>query len=775
MNVIREPQPGEKLNSTWGRDVVRALKELRIVGGPGQRVTRGPNGTTIASIGGRSGTSALNENHPFKLSVRKVVSGSGSSMTATYYGVVMCNDGAVQMDDYAAFCDNTAATGMENGWKDIAFDFSGRSGAQVTYDLANAAIGMEEAGEAADVFVFVFHKDNDGTDEIHYRVQFDNEWDSSIDEGDRIGLYYVGTYNCASDDPYIFTVQNQVMKSALVVGEDSQSADKAPVPFELKIEDDLGPSGEVTGHTVVCNMPAVSIDGEYCELDNAEYGATGSGWYIPVIETTGETAPVNAYIDRVAKPPRLFLTDAATGPTGYCDMLEVGIVRSINGEWASVDEQYLLGIQHLEPAVKPFTVRCINTGTAAAPDWKYIIYIPDDAVQHGGYSIGSTYVVNECVPYGNNWFYVGEEADGDSKIRLNCRLYYYQNTDGSDKTIFFVRFNVKNKKSAPNAPSVTGKTTISKNVYLNLAEETDDGKILQYVSNAVNFNMSEFYDYSTSGGSSGGTQVNISYSQFAATGNIVTYYITGSTGVNLIYHDDIDASAVTISGDAEVSIDDYLIGNTTGPDGYGVNINSKNFEDECLVEKAPTGEESNPWVGAGTRAARDDHHHLISHLVNENDIALSEATGDGEDSGHYIVSQWLKDCGIIFDNSGVGPSGESDIPDDDQLVTFGDITEGVTGTMGATGVNTDNISSDVPSSEDNLLTEADLEDKNIWQGEWVRDNDTGGVGCEIMINCGILTIFDLAYHVYRKLTIDRYGMIRKVSKAKFAVFDNLTG
>ena len=66
----KEPVPGQKLDATWGRDVVRALKRLTPSGGPGMRVTCGPNGTTFAAVGRAAQSAATGqakaEPHPFK-------------------------------------------------------------------------------------------------------------------------------------------------------------------------------------------------------------------------------------------------------------------------------------------------------------------------------------------------------------------------------------------------------------------------------------------------------------------------------------------------------------------------------------------------------------------------------------------------------------------------------------------------------------------------------------------------------------------------------------
>ena len=64
MKLPATPQPGSPLSSAWGRDVVDCLRSLLPRGGPGVRVSRSPNGTTIdaavttTQVVGRSGQAA---------------------------------------------------------------------------------------------------------------------------------------------------------------------------------------------------------------------------------------------------------------------------------------------------------------------------------------------------------------------------------------------------------------------------------------------------------------------------------------------------------------------------------------------------------------------------------------------------------------------------------------------------------------------------------------------------------------------------------------------
>ena len=58
IDLPREPNPGEDLDSSWGVRVVRAIRALFPIGGPGIHVDTGPTGTTISAAGSASAASA---------------------------------------------------------------------------------------------------------------------------------------------------------------------------------------------------------------------------------------------------------------------------------------------------------------------------------------------------------------------------------------------------------------------------------------------------------------------------------------------------------------------------------------------------------------------------------------------------------------------------------------------------------------------------------------------------------------------------------------------
>ena len=57
---IPEPDPGDSVSASWGRAIVRALRSMRLVAGPGARVSATPSGTTV-SLAPERGAGASHE------------------------------------------------------------------------------------------------------------------------------------------------------------------------------------------------------------------------------------------------------------------------------------------------------------------------------------------------------------------------------------------------------------------------------------------------------------------------------------------------------------------------------------------------------------------------------------------------------------------------------------------------------------------------------------------------------------------------------------------
>jgi hypothetical protein len=60
-DLVDIPQPGQPALASWGADVARAIRSMRLSGGPGIRVTVSSSGTTISAIRQPRGSAASSD------------------------------------------------------------------------------------------------------------------------------------------------------------------------------------------------------------------------------------------------------------------------------------------------------------------------------------------------------------------------------------------------------------------------------------------------------------------------------------------------------------------------------------------------------------------------------------------------------------------------------------------------------------------------------------------------------------------------------------------
>ena len=94
---LREPQRGDRITADWARELVKAVRAMRLFAGPGIRLTETPDGTTVSLAGagangprpkdGRDGEDG-GEPGPSGDEARKLLGGSGyeASQDAWEYG-----------------------------------------------------------------------------------------------------------------------------------------------------------------------------------------------------------------------------------------------------------------------------------------------------------------------------------------------------------------------------------------------------------------------------------------------------------------------------------------------------------------------------------------------------------------------------------------------------------------------------------------------------------------------------------------------------------------
>lgn len=697
--ALRFPSPGQRLSADFGRQLAHNINALRITGGPGVRVTQGPNGVTISATARTTAVSGASDaaSFPFKLAVFPDAT-DGKSRLAVMYA-----DASVQLiqDDggapvFATAENNAVTTAAEHGWKYVAstfaFDVTGK--ATTATDLgALDDYSWDKDNPSFDVDVIVYNAGGDANGGKRYSavVMVDGSLPTTLQMDDIIARVYIGTVERVTDEDaktVTYSVRNQVVRDALALRSEEKS--------------------------------------------EADY---------------------------------------------------------------------------------PFRLACINAGTETSPDWKAIVYLPVNAVQS---STATATITNNltAIEGRSGWYYVGGAAETDgSVVYLVCTsTTVVDSTSGawSDEYLTFAVSRDKAQALADPTFSRTGETytyrfrVVVGEVNDATGEATNilrsaysaDGWYLAQIDNDVTATSRDLaaLESKVAGISSGnGSLISVvdnrtDYSQSGILGVTQNSQIkndaTSASGssyrssINITVNDGLGAGKVVLDDAADENkprLNDYLKGGTTASGtayGYGTNVTTENFADKCL----PANDNNDPVTGTETSAARSDHKHYIDDILKqgaegEEDVSVFSSL---DAYTNYLIS-----IGALPDPSDTSTSAETQVPSADQFVTYGDITSGYPATQGATGIGADASAvpfQDAVSQADNLgenvLSEAYLQQKGIEQGEWTRASDTTGKGFKYTICCGVHYIPEKygVFLVYREVSVDKYGMIYHVSKAKFGLY-----
>ena len=90
---LREPAKGDRITADWARELVKAVRAMRLQQGPGIRLTRTPEGTTISAVpsaatagGSAPGAGGGSSGGPDSDAVAKVLGGPDSDAVAKVLG-----------------------------------------------------------------------------------------------------------------------------------------------------------------------------------------------------------------------------------------------------------------------------------------------------------------------------------------------------------------------------------------------------------------------------------------------------------------------------------------------------------------------------------------------------------------------------------------------------------------------------------------------------------------------------------------------------------------
>ncbi len=430
----------------------------------------------------------------------------------------------------------------------------------------------------------------------------------------------------------------------------------------------------------------------------------------------------------------------------------------------------------------PFKAEYFNAGTADEPDWRLTVFVPDDAVDTSFSVLYSQ--VTECAARAG-WAEVEASAlhtDENGLATLTLRFCTATSKEWTANAVrTYAQFGTVGY--AFDSSGIEGfDSTQAAYATLPIAViDTANRKVVQQLAFSAFVVQTTLQASSGSSGSGGGGMevsvtdtrtytgipglIGMDAEQEQGKLKLVAY---DALGFDKVVAGDIETGVVTLpeylAGDVKVSVVDPI---TARASLLGKNVNTENFETECLEEHGNARGTTADLVGSQSRGARADHKHTLDDILIEvEDEGLIAAFSNAES-----FTKLLQDIGMMTDE------GSTEIPDDEQMVTFGDITQGVDGTIGAEGIGSD-TSDTAPLTGDKaeyIATEAELAETGVHQGEWDRDTDTSGKGFRYTVCCGVKYIPSKygVYLIFREITVDKYGMIRKISKAKMGLYQNL--
>ena len=809
MVLPKEPVPGQKLDATWGRDVVRALKRLTPSGGPGMRVTCGPNGTTFAAVGraaqaGATEQAADAELLPFRIGVGVETIESGSSVTYKYHCVAVCadltTDGVGYSEINTTVPDDSKLGGLPLGkagsglawmWlKDANFeDVTEESETSPTENVYLHIDRTRRLCVLANADTLTIPDGTDFTSDDHICVASFTPPTKDAPKPSVCGQYVLGSLVdlCETKDgrrPFslrVYTDSTDVSYPAVYL----------PYPCVQIDETTLDEGGSVIGGTVM-NGAVSGMEADWYVVSNgfASDGSLIASSFSNITFTNG-LADVYLFVAAVE--------DATLGMTYQCFLA----VSDGDGTWPSsvaedarvakayvgafkketvnevavysvasqiVNDAYIVKMDDgADEELYPFKTEWFNAGSEESPNWKLTVFMPEGSVNTASSILYSQ--LTACAER-SGWAEVAIPSTNSSELETLALRLCTATSDkwDSDSVRTYAQFGFM--PAAFDSSGIEGfDSTRTEKATLPVARvDVANKKIIQHLAFSA-YSVQTVIGENFNSGDGSGTVVSV-------TDNREDANVPGLLGMDgaaqaegtlkLIAYDGLGFDKV-VAGDGanQTTLTDYLAGSvevTAGDSKLGKNINTENFETECL---AKGGESADTTVGSATTASRSDHKHKKEDIVME-----------GEDGSLLSifsnVESYLK---LLRDIGAITEEDSTEVPSGDQTVTFDDITQGVDGTIGATGIGSD-TSDLAPLTGDNaeyILSEADLTKAGVHQGEWDRDTDTAGQGFKYTVCCGVKHIPSKygVYLIFREITVDKYGMIRKISKAKMGLYQNL--
>lgn len=745
---LQEPIPGQPLTATWGRDVVREIKRLRPSAGPGMRMSYGPNGTTMTPVarGSTGGTVSLSNGLgilPFRLGVGTETVTSGTTTTTKFHKVAITP--AVDIDEIGYTVVNNI---VDSDAKLVGLPLP-KSGSGLPWVWIKDAALTDITDEAANRTTTDVYLHIDRTN--HACVLANTETITATEYEDSDGNTHpfhsdyniiIGKFDLPEDSEgdYDATKKPQVLGQYQIGTMAWESGRKDDFPFKLKWENEG--TEESPDWKALVYLPSGSVQwngdssttGVVCA--NTKKGT--SDWYYVDEETDGSTDTVylNGY--------HYYKGSGETIESIGFAFIVTNKKTKAPGTWGEGWEQHSQYLYSIALAKIDSNDNFISSVTSAvALDRNVYDYIGKPHGGGGGGG-GTTVTITDNRTDKTKTGLVGFSGTGPSgEIPL-----IVENSIGSDLVIVDV-------------PEQGDPTTL-------------DDWLLDKAIDKDNFEEVL------------GPTITPDEEEERATGepppaapSYHTHQITQLADAEGIPLTDSDTGPETVREWLE-ALGIVTSGGMIGPTGATgeidpvVSESSINFDDATIIKHDAATPSPGGGGEEGGLLALADHVHPLN-LV-ETDAATGPTGATAPESPD--ANQYVKPVGSAAEQ---GPSGPVPAPTkasfgtDTHYARVDHVHPMATDGTGATGIGTDASDIDPFPSTDPVygseeLREADLQTDNVFQQEWVRDSDTNGKGVKFTICVGYAKIRDLMYSVIREVEFDQYGLLRKVSKAKYAIY-----
>ena len=308
----------------------------------------------------------------------------------------------------------------------------------------------------------------------------------------------------------------------------------------------------------------------------------------------------------------------------------------------------------------PFRIRRVNSGTAETPAWHTVVYVPEDSITVTA-STSITYIrdadsTQEYDPSAMPRWYEYAQDDGFGAVALQLALYLDRSTGALAYKCYWRLAKLGDGLASWNPEPRFGRGKFE--IPLGVVAGTGAGDVYNLVRSAIYAARVSFY----SSGGEGGTVVEMADERTDQTKEgVVGFTGFGPDGsVMLVANSLLPSDGVGIA-DTGVNLTSYLGG--TEAEGFGANLNTDNFADECL---GPALTPSEGAEGADPDlAAPSIHEHTLSQLQDE------EGNYPFDNSGAFVA--FLDGLGLWDSLGETGPSGEP--PSEDSILTVGDIED----------------------------------------------------------------------------------------------------